>query len=346
MGYDIEEGQRCATAGDALGCTLLGRPKKEILVRHPYVSLNLGSWAGRFSVLAAVLVLPVVDFLLQNDYLLPRVEVVVVVGVALLLSTLMAGISRRVWLFDFCVILVLVVAHAPRFQHAVPIFELVRMRWPAFVLAAVFITLRYVLRDNFYRVLIVFQLAVFSTGVVEGLISPRKLRQRSFETSPAMESAGSAQRPRAVLYLILDSYMGLSGFPRDFESSALAAQSIRDTFLKYNFTIYENAYSNYSSTQNTLSSLLALDRLGPAPSEISPKTSALFGLLASDRYRLNAYHSEVFDLCGKPRHMNQCVEYPANSIGNLKSSKPGFPFWPWHGESIHPRCPEDHVFPR
>ena len=25
---------------------------------------------------------------------------------------------------------------------------------------------------------------------------------------------------------------------------------------------------------------------------------------------------------------------------------PGFPFWPWHGESIHPRCPEYHVFSR
>ena len=26
--------------------------------------------------------------------------------------------------------------------------------------------------------------------------------------------------------------------------------------------------------------------------------------------------------------------------------EPGFPFWPWHGHSIHPRCPEYHVFPR
>ena len=25
---------------------------------------------------------------------------------------------------------------------------------------------------------------------------------------------------------------------------------------------------------------------------------------------------------------------------------PGFPFWPWHGHSVHPRCPEYHVFPR
>ena len=30
----------------------------------------------------------------------------------------------------------------------------------------------------------------------------------------------------------------------------------------------------------------------------------------------------------------------------IATTKPGFPFWPWHGESIHPRCPEDHVFPR
>ena len=26
--------------------------------------------------------------------------------------------------------------------------------------------------------------------------------------------------------------------------------------------------------------------------------------------------------------------------------EPGFPFWPWHGESIPPRCPEYHVFSR
>ena len=26
--------------------------------------------------------------------------------------------------------------------------------------------------------------------------------------------------------------------------------------------------------------------------------------------------------------------------------EPGFPFWPWHGHSVHPRCPEYDVFPR
>ena len=29
-----------------------------------------------------------------------------------------------------------------------------------------------------------------------------------------------------------------------------------------------------------------------------------------------------------------------------RALNPGFPFWPWHGESIPPRCPEYHVFSR
>ena len=29
-----------------------------------------------------------------------------------------------------------------------------------------------------------------------------------------------------------------------------------------------------------------------------------------------------------------------------KHREPGFPFWPWHGHRIHPRCAEYHVFSR
>ena len=285
------------------------------------LSLDLNRWVGRSSVLAAILVLPVLQFLFYNDYLLARIEVVVVIGVPLLLSLLIAGISRWPRLFDCCVIVVLVLAYAPRLKAAVPLFESVRMRWPALILAGCLIALRYFLREKFYQVLLVFLLAVFSTGVVEGVISPSKLRRRSFETLPATEPRGGSQRPAAVLYLILDGYMGPAGFPADSEPSVLAVQSTRDTFLKYDFTIHENAYSNYSFTESTLSSLLTLGRLGSGSRETSPNTSALYDLLAARGYRLNAYHTDYFDLCGKPTHMRQCVEYPGNSIRNLKSAK-------------------------
>ncbi len=31
---------------------------------------------------------------------------------------------------------------------------------------------------------------------------------------------------------------------------------------------------------------------------------------------------------------------------HVQSFEPGFPFWPWHGHRIHPRCAEYHVFSR
>ena len=36
----------------------------------------------------------------------------------------------------------------------------------------------------------------------------------------------------------------------------------------------------------------------------------------------------------------------ARARGLDVTTDPGFPFWPWHGHSVHPRCPEYHVFPR
>ena len=41
----------------------------------------------------------------------------------------------------------------------------------------------------------------------------------------------------------------------------------------------------------------------------------------------------------------QSAEVTGNAEGRINRwFDPGFPFWPWHGRSIHPRCPEDHVF--
>ena len=52
-------------------------------------------------------------------------------------------------------------------------------------------------------------------------------------------------------------------------------------------------------------------------------------------------------------HTLDCLtsQYPSHSfiIDRVQAEslfKPGFPFWPWHGHTIHPRCPEYHVFPR
>lgn len=275
----------------------------------------------RFVVVAAILILPIVQFLLYNDYFLPRIEVGVFLGIAFCLSLVLAGTGKSRLLFDVSVLALLVVAYSPRLQNAIPFLQSAQMRWSVLILAGSLIALRYLLRERFYDVLLVFQVAIFSAGVLEIAISPKELTKRSFDTLRETDSIRSPERPSVVLHLILDAYMGPRGFAADFEPSVAAVQSTRDIFLKYGFTIHENAYSNYPFTVGTLTTLLTLNRYGGKASENAANTSALYTLLAGQGYRLNAYYTDAFNLCGKPTQMNKCVEVPANSIGNLKGAK-------------------------
>ena len=55
------------------------------------------------------------------------------------------------------------------------------------------------------------------------------------------------------------------------------------------------------------------------------------------------FMARMMALCSLPR-TNPGNQYQYKRVNG--PYKPGFPFWPWHGESIHPRCPEYHVFSR
>ena len=73
-------------------------------------------------------------------------------------------------------------------------------------------------------------------------------------------------------------------------------------------------------------------------------------------YDLGQEWSELTELpmvyavwAGRPQHISTDVSQVFRDscrFGMDRLDQPGFPFWPWHGHSIHPRCPEYHVFPR
>ncbi len=61
---------------------------------------------------------------------------------------------------------------------------------------------------------------------------------------------------------------------------------------------------------------------------------ALVGFMPDARYDLKSWAVDS--------ERNNVSAYAVFSA----THEPGFPFWPWHGESVHPRCPEYHVFSR
>ena len=54
----------------------------------------------------------------------------------------------------------------------------------------------------------------------------------------------------------------------------------------------------------------------------------------------NSARNRLFDKADDTLH------HPPEGFSKAGSFKPGFPFWPWHGHRIHPRCAEYHVFSR
>ena len=40
------------------------------------------------------------------------------------------------------------------------------------------------------------------------------------------------------------------------------------------------------------------------------------------------------------------LQQGASAAEVSRAFEPGFPFWPWYGHRIHPRCAEYHVFSR
>ena len=55
------------------------------------------------------------------------------------------------------------------------------------------------------------------------------------------------------------------------------------------------------------------------------------------------FHHPAFTSGGKPEKEKRAM---CPIFKNCMTIEPGFPFWPWHGHRIHPRCAEYHVFSR
>ena len=110
--------------------------------------------------------------------------------------------------------------------------------------------------------------------------------------------------------------MGPAGFPLDERESRAAVHSIYQTFLRYGFTVYSHAFSNYDNTFDSTISLLNLRVSEPGKegesSESEQHSCQDYRLLAYFRdkgYLLNLYQPSVFDIVHPVPPANSNVLY-------------------------------------
>ena len=209
-------------------------------------------------------------------------------------------VSRREIIFYLLLVGCLSFLAVPYSKHVAPVLAPVS---PYYVLAAaagVLALAAYSIRERFVVVLVVFLTASFAYGSIRGLTNP------PMHVSAIVPIGSSDRREQTttdssyVIYLVLDEYMGPAGFPIDIKESKRAVRSIYSTFLEYGFTVYSHAFSNYDSTDDSLTSLLNLQPLEPRQSDQGAgsgqgarRNFKLFSHFRNKGYSLNIYQPRV-----------------------------------------------------
>lgn len=264
---------------------------------------------------AAILVAPVLSFLLGSDYDLARPEAVswlagtVAAGIAVGVVAIRLRATPRAVLLSGCVALFVDVQFAP--VRGLPLLALF------LVLAA---TIR-MLGNNALPVLA----TGFGTLIATVLLMPPR--------TPVQSSTGIAVGARPVredlppiLVLVLDEHLGIAGFPADVEGSAAAREAVRSVFAAHGFRLHTRAFSQYANTVDSLGNVFNFsarevhhDWITPKAEGLTLRENAFLRGAARSGYALRIYQSDHLDLCrAEGVSPESCLTYKAASTGSLQ----------------------------
>jgi hypothetical protein len=139
--------------------------------------------------------------------------------------------------------------------------------------------------------------------------------------SPGGPPPAAVERLPHTIYLVLDEQAGIAGFPPLIQECADAAGAWRSTMERHGFTVYPNAFSNYSVTWQSLPSILNDQLLRPKGLYMLEGNllagNALFARATARGQEIAVYQSDYvrFNL---PRYRYSRVrEYDFNDVSAL-----------------------------
>lgn len=223
-------------------------------------ALSVSNWRGRSGVLACLIVFPFLGFVVRGQY--PLFSVEAVAGLGLLVATSIAmGLVCRGVVFQAVVLMVSCVSALVPLQRELARWTHVRISVLAVVLLVGLGLLMWRLKERFYLAVVVF-MATLLVGNLFRIGAPAHVVASEW-------GAGESGPPAHFLYLVLDEHMGPGGLPPDIEECRQARTRIERVAWRWGLTLYPNAYSNYATTFDSLTSALN-GRLLPHHLALSP----------------------------------------------------------------------------
>lgn len=263
---------------------------------------------------SAILLAPVLAFLVDRDYSLATPESLcwvfgaAAVGGAVGLLALRSPGWLRAVLLSLCLTLFVDVQFAPVDRAILGISF------------AVFAVAVWLLRANAFPILSAGFAALLLSLV---LVPPRP----SFQAFSGIEVGARPVREELppLIVLVLDEHVGIEGIPLDIEGGAEAREALSDLFGSRGFRLYPRAFSQYSSTTDSLSNLLnhSARRTRDAwvrefRGRFSLRESLFLRQAASSGYAIRVYQSDYLDFCDvEGVRPEACLTYRAARLGSI-----------------------------
>ena len=197
--------------------------------------------------MACLIALPFLGFLLRRQYPLLSAESMAGFGILLATSVLLGVVCRGIF-FQATVVIVSCVSAVVPLQRELARFADVRPAVLAALMAACLGLMMWKLKERFYLAVAVFTLALFA-GNLSRIGAPAHV------VSP-VQAGVRGSVPSHLLYIVLDEHMGPGGLPADIDQCVYARARIERIERRWGLTLYPNAYSNYATTFDSLTSVL------------------------------------------------------------------------------------------
>lgn len=264
---------------------------------------------------SAILLAPVLSFLVGNNYSLVRPEVLLwVLGAVAAGAAAGAVVLRspgwlRAVLLASCLTLFVEVQFAPLGPGTLAL---------AF---AAFAFVVWLLRENAFPILS----AGFAALLLSILVVPARAPLQAF-SGVAVGTRPVREELPPVIVLILDEHIGLEGIPLEIDGGAEVRKAVSDLYESHGFRLYPRAYSQYGNTTDSLSNLLnhAVRRthnewIQGADDHFSLRESLFLRRAASSGYAIRIYQSDYLDLCNTEGvRLESCLTYKAASTGSIQ----------------------------